>query len=102
MTENTVTVSDLIHRSTQVFDRLQHERRLVVTRGGQVVGTLHAPDPDEVQLDQWVADREAPEDWRERQKGLREWLRKAPVRSAAAGEPIGSAAIRADRDETDR
>lgn len=97
-----VTVSELIHRSRRVFDRLQHERRLVITRDGQVVGTLIAPDADEQIMDQWAADGLAASDWRQRQSGLRTWLSQAPVRTAAPGESVGSAAVLADREETDR
>ncbi|WP_190822717.1 hypothetical protein [Saccharopolyspora pogona] len=97
-----VTVSDLIHRSGEVFDRLQHERRLIITRNGKLVGVLTAPNPDEMLLDEWVDRGEVPEDWRQRQQRLRSWLRNAPARNAQAGEPVGSAAILADREETDR
>ncbi|GAA0521799.1 hypothetical protein GCM10011581_35070 [Saccharopolyspora subtropica] len=97
-----MTVSDLIHRSGEVFDRLQHERRLIITRNGKLAGVLTAPDPDEMLLDEWADRGELPSDWRTRQRRLRSWLRHAPARSAPTGEPVGSAAILADREETDR
>jgi hypothetical protein len=92
----------LTHEPRTVFERLQHERRLVITNGGRVAGILLAPDPDEQQLDDWAAAGEAPADWRKRQRGLRSFLAAAPVRTAAAGEAVGSAAILADREDTGR
>lgn len=102
MSNDRVTMRQLTHEPRTVFERLQHERRLVITNAGRVVGILNAPDPDEQQLDDWAAAGEAPADWRERQQGLRSFLSAAPVRTAAAGEPVGSAAILADREESDR
>lgn len=92
----------LTHEPRKVFDRLQHERRLMITNGGRLVGVLTAPDPDEQQLDDWVAAGQAPADWREQQRGLRSFLANAPVRTASATERTGSAAVLADREETER
>lgn len=102
MTDDRVTIRELTHDSRRVFDRLQHERRLVITNAGRVVGVLNAPDPDETQLDEWVADGHAPADWRTRQQSLRSFLATTPVRTAPATERTASAAVLADREETDR
>ncbi|WP_157405418.1 hypothetical protein [Actinopolyspora halophila] len=103
MTEETqVTMSELLKHPRRVFDRLQHERRLVITQHGRAVGTLQAPDPDETQLDSWADMGEATTDWRERQQGLRDWLRHAPGCTTEAGPDIGSEAVLNDRAETER
>ncbi|MGI8313431.1 hypothetical protein [Saccharopolyspora hattusasensis] len=102
MSDDRVTVRQLAHETRKVFDRLQHDRRLVVVRDGRPIGILTAPDPDEQQLDDWAAAGEASPDWRADQEGLRSFLAAAPVRTAAAGDPVGSAAILADRAEDER
>ncbi|MBE9376074.1 hypothetical protein IQ251_16605 [Saccharopolyspora sp. HNM0983] len=102
MTDGRVTIRELTHESRKVFDRLQHERRLVITNAGRVVGVLNAPDPDETQLDEWAAAGQAPADWRDRQQGLRSFLAHASVRTSPAGQRAGSAAVLAEREETDR
>lgn len=102
MSEERVTIRELTHDSRRVFERLQHERRLVITNAGRVVGVLNAPDPDETQLEEWVAAGEAPKDWQERQRKLREFLRSTPVRTVEPGTADGSNAVLADREETDR
>ncbi|MCI2421115.1 hypothetical protein MOQ72_27095 [Saccharopolyspora sp. K220] len=102
MNEVPVTIRQLTHDTRSVFARLRAEGRLAITNAGQVVAYLEAPDPDEQQLSEWAASGEAPADWRDRQQGLRSFLATAPVRTAAVGEPTGSAAILADREDTDR
>ncbi len=97
-----VTMTELLKRPRRVFERLQHERRLVITQNGRAVGTLQAPDPDEAQLDAWAADGEAPTGWREQQQELRHWLRHAPGCSRTPGPNLGSEAVLTDRENTDR
>lgn len=95
-------MTELLKRPRRVFERLQHERRLVITQNGRAIGTLHAPDPDEAQLDAWAAAGEAGTDWREQQQGLRHWLRHAPGCSHTPGPDLGSQAVQTDREDTDR
>lgn len=102
MSDERVSIRELTHDSRRVFERLQHERRLVITNAGRVVGVLNAPDPDEAQLDEWVAAGEAPEDWQQRQQELRDFLRSTSARTADPGSRDGSNAVLADREEADR
>lgn len=95
-------MTELLKRPRRVFERLQHERRLVITQNGRAVGTLHAPDPDEAQLDAWAAAGEAPTDWRDQQHELRQWLQHAPGCSHTPGPSVGSQAVLADREDTHR
>lgn len=97
-----VTVSDLIHRTGAVFERLEREGRLEITRSGRLAGTLIAPDAGERLLDEWAGRGEVSTDWRERQRGMRQWLRQAAERATDPTDARGSEAILADREETDR
>ncbi|MGH3545783.1 MAG: hypothetical protein ACRDPW_07650 [Mycobacteriales bacterium] len=102
MTTATVTVSDLIHHTKQVFEKLKTENQLTIMRNGEVAGILTAPDPDDVLLDKMAAAGEVPTDWRERQARLRELLRAGPLLKADLGKPSLSETLTAMRDEETR
>lgn len=97
-----VTVSDLIHRTGSVFELLEQEGRLEVTRSGKLAGTLIAPEAGEQVLDEWAQRGEVPSDWREQQHGMRRWLHRAAERAVTPTDQSGGEAIVADREETDR
>ncbi len=98
----TVTVTDLIHHTKDVFDRLETEQRLVVMRNGKVAGVLTAPDPDEILLNQMAADGEISPDWREHQSELREIFAAGPLLPASLEKPPLSETLVAMRDEEAR
>ncbi|MBP2474123.1 antitoxin (DNA-binding transcriptional repressor) of toxin-antitoxin stability system [Crossiella equi] len=97
-----VPVGTLLHDWPAVLGRVTGGERVQVTRNGKVVAVLTAPDADEVALDELVAAGEVAADWRERQTALRGLLRTLPARTAEPGEDTASAAVLADREDTDR
>lgn len=97
-----ISVTRLIHESQAVLGLVESGRRVEITRHGRVVAVISPPDPDELALDELAAAGQVPADWRNRQASLRHVLRSLPVRDAPAGQPVGSAAIIADREDTDR
>ena len=102
MTTAKVTVSDLIHHTGEVFERLENEGRLEITRSGRLAGTLIAPNAGEKLLDEWAQRGEITTDWRERQRDMRQWLHRAAERATDPTDSKGSEAILADRRETAR
>ncbi|MCO1582285.1 MULTISPECIES: type II toxin-antitoxin system Phd/YefM family antitoxin [unclassified Crossiella] len=97
-----VPVGTLLHDWPSVLGRITEGERVQVTRNGKVVAVLTAPDPDEVALDELAASGQVAADWRDRQNTLRGLLRTLPARTARAGDDRGSAAVLADREDTDR
>lgn len=98
-----MTVSDLIHDSRGVFDRLRRAGRLPVTNRGRLVAYLEAPASDEAQMEQWVADGTAPADWAERQQRARTLLTdSAPVRVGDPATRPATTALQGDREDNDR
>lgn len=97
-----IPVGTLLHDWPSVLGRITDGERVQVTRNGKVVAVLTAPDPDEVALDELAAAGQVDPDWRDKQTTLRGLLRTLPARTATPGEALGSAAILADREDTDR
>lgn len=95
-----VPVHRLIHESRTVLGLVESGHRVEITRRGKVIAVIVPPDPDEAAIEELVAAGHVAPDWRERQTTLRRRLRDLPVRTMPAGEPVGSAAILADREET--
>ncbi|MCK2241088.1 MULTISPECIES: type II toxin-antitoxin system Phd/YefM family antitoxin [unclassified Crossiella] len=97
-----VPVGTLLHDWPSVLGRITDGERVQVTRNGKVVAVLTAPDPNEVALDELAASGQVAADWRERQSTLRGLLRTLPARTAKPGDDRGSAAVLADREDSDR
>ncbi|MGH7869332.1 MAG: hypothetical protein ACREP9_17265 [Candidatus Dormibacteraceae bacterium] len=73
-----------------------------LTRNGRVIASLSPPDRDEVLLDELAAAGEIDKRWRERQSQLLSLLPTLPGIISPAGPPVGTEAILADRNSTDR
>jgi prevent-host-death family protein len=97
-----VTVNKLIHEHRAVLDMVSRGERVEITRRGEVVAVIVPPDRSEILLDRLASEGKVPADWRQRQHRLRERLRQRPMALREPGPPIGSEALLADRDETDR
>ncbi len=94
-----ISYRDLTHKRREVLTRIAHGERLEVTLNGTPVAVISAPDPEDVVMEQLVAEGQAPADWRERQARLRNRLHQQPALPAEPGKPPLSDVLIAMREQ---
>ena len=92
-----VTVRELVRNTAEVLDRVAAGERIEITRNGQSVAVMTAPDPAELTMKAFVKAGIFPEDWQERQTKL--FTRLADRRSRTTLAKSASETLIEMRDE---
>jgi antitoxin (DNA-binding transcriptional repressor) of toxin-antitoxin stability system len=93
-----VTIRELTRNTAGVLERVAAGEEIEITRHGQPVATLHAPDPVNVKMWELVKSGVIPPDLRQQQAAVLSML-QASRTPAKPGQKSGSETIAEMRDE---
>jgi prevent-host-death family protein len=93
-----VTLRELVRNTAEVLDRVAAGERVEITRNGQSVAVMTAPDPAELTMKAFVKAGVFPKDWQERQANLKAWLGDNAALPAEPDRPALSELLEEDRE----
>ncbi|HEX4701597.1 MAG TPA: type II toxin-antitoxin system prevent-host-death family antitoxin [Pseudonocardiaceae bacterium] len=97
---NQVTVRELVRNYTEVLARVANGETLEITRNGELVAVIHAPDPVDAKMRELVRAGVVPPDLVQRQRKLLQELRDRPPRPTEPGmESASETLIKMRREE---